>query len=804
MPRFERIPLQTSYDAISALNTNLTRIEELFERVVFRDETNNNELTSPVNANHNKIQNLGAPTVPSDAARLQDVLNLGGGGTVNVTEVKGINAVSITDYDVEGETTSDAALQKALDTGKAVYLPAGQGPGASGHYILGEDGQNIVPTNTGNLDRNDIHIFGDGKQKTIITQDPLKQFLFYANPVGTGTAAVPNVQQDVYKRLYIHDLTLRSDVATLGFAEFRALISLSAYTDVIIERVHFEGWQGDALQLIAGDIGGGGQNRYNKNVVIRDCTFDGVNKNNRMAITLISFENVTVDNCFFTRCTRPGGVGAHDNFDINTGVSMPGVIDIEPNGFTSNVICKGLYVTNCRFVDNGTAAMVYYVLANGLKNIVSDPDGTLGLTWGSDQRDYFFVNNIVESCGRIASMSGTVSDAQGFQTVPTNIVFADNICNNNTFGIRCFSMDGMKIINNTFYNNGHHHIGFDQAAPGKKFYNRNIDISGNTFNLDGNDGVGGLRIYNGSLITIKKNKFIDCSGTAIGILSTGRIEKTVIKENEFHQTLGATKNMPNSIIRFTFVGEPDIDEATVVFDETNTGTVPSFDVVVDGAEVRSPPTTGRWERGNYLRATTYVKGEPLRFICVNPNADPTLASEWVATLVPGGRPDDDITPAWTGTLTAGMAHDGNGRYTTTAPGFQYFKSTTAYDLVTAGAGVRIDWNAPWSSTQQLYIGVSSAATFDDVTDMPWSIEFDNGIIRSKIDGAYYSDHGTFSNMDKGRIVLQAGVLTIYKHDGTSYVQQGLTIPVTGTRNVYIVGNSVPINTSIQITHLGAV
>ena len=118
-----------------------------------------------------------------------------------------------------------------------------------------------------------------------------------------------------------------------GFQEFKHLIMMQGATDIDIQTCWFTGWQGDAIVVRSGNFTAAAQNR---NVKIKDCVFDGVNNNNRNAISITDVYGMTIRDNKFMNCTRNGELGytrpdAYDIFNPNKGPAMPGAIDIEPN-----------------------------------------------------------------------------------------------------------------------------------------------------------------------------------------------------------------------------------------------------------------------------------------------------------------------------------------------------------------------------------------------------------------------------------------------------------------------------------------
>lgn len=114
-------------------------------------------------------------------------------------------------------------------------------------------------------------------------------------------------------------------------------IAAHGVSDFTVENCTFTGFFGDGIAICRGSIEGGYRNAYNKNVIIKNCKFDGVNKNNRQGISIYYCDRFIIDNCDFYR---------------TTGEKMPGAIDIESDDPNLTITTNGL-ITNCYFNDIG-------------------------------------------------------------------------------------------------------------------------------------------------------------------------------------------------------------------------------------------------------------------------------------------------------------------------------------------------------------------------------------------------------------------------------------------------------------------
>jgi hypothetical protein len=117
------------------------------------------------------------------------------------------------------------------------------------------------------------------------------------------------------KGIVIRDLQLQGTTVEDGFYQFDMLLSMSAASDVTVERVKFYGWRGDAV-YIASATQAPNIERHNQRIRVLNCLFDGRNRDNRQAISVIDGDDVRIEGNAIRNCTR---------------ADMPGPIDLEPD-----------------------------------------------------------------------------------------------------------------------------------------------------------------------------------------------------------------------------------------------------------------------------------------------------------------------------------------------------------------------------------------------------------------------------------------------------------------------------------------
>jgi len=217
--------------------------------------------------------------------------------------------VDVTTYRRRGERDDSQAFERALATGRPVFVPRGE-------YLVS---MVKLPAHA--------KIHGAGSDSIIRSADPDGYAVFYADS-GGPSASVADIS--------IRNLVLAGDVASHGFREHSHLLVLQGVRAVIIENVGFRGFRGDGLMIEGGNAMAANpvnEPRHNREISVRNCWFDGINRDNRNAISIVDGQNIKIENCKFHNVTRP---------------DMPGAIDIEPNPYPFYHIAN-ITVSDCEF-----------------------------------------------------------------------------------------------------------------------------------------------------------------------------------------------------------------------------------------------------------------------------------------------------------------------------------------------------------------------------------------------------------------------------------------------------------------------
>ncbi len=386
-------------------------------------------------------------------------------GAINSQSIVQVN---VKDFGAIGNGINDdtAAIQSAIDSlgtqGGSVFVPKGV-------YIC----NNIKL-------KSNITFEGEGWETILQQKEGLTgyQSLVGINQgnLATNYPEGNTTLEGTVQNVVVKNMKLRGTVEKEGFKEWINLMSLSSCSKVLVDTVCFEGFRGDGLFLGVEAW----TERHVSNIVIRNSTFDGVNKNNRNGIGIIDGFNILIDNNFFTRVTRQ---------------DMPGAISIEPNTNQSAKwsIIKHINIRNNHFKDVGRIAIQF-------NN--SNLQGTMKPR---------AIDNIVINGNTIEGAYVGIYLLQKYAVLdekvdPLNIHVLNNTITNCYAPLQAQGTKTVTIIGNNFEQCDN---GIQLGVNNKKVMDFLID--GNTFkNLGYNAGESGIHISDVSNATISNNSFIDC------------------------------------------------------------------------------------------------------------------------------------------------------------------------------------------------------------------------------------------------------------------------------------------------------
>lgn len=425
-----------------------------------------------------KISQL--PSATSPVARSSLVPVVQNNVTVKATLGQLQEVASVTDYGAVGNGVTDdsAAIQLAVNANDAVYFPAGT-------YRVNSP----ITLKSNNM------VFGDGASSVIYyTGSATSQGALYANS-GSSSSYVEN--------LVVQNLKVLGDVASAGFSEFVHLIAFHGVRNCLIDNCEVVGFRGDGIIFGSGDVAG--QERHNIDVTVTNCYIDGVNNDNRNGISVIDGTSVTIENNYFTRCTRS---------------NMPGAIDIEPDANNYHII-RNISIRNNRIFDcrGGVAAITIFLPIQ---------------TWTTPPNGFVVEGNYIDTPNAPGdSTYGVFFELGNPFATPTPIPPITE----------AYPNLGIRILNN--------YIKFPNAGPGRAFtvWNLNDTI------IDGNVFVGGsvsiigwpnTAVYD---LALTNNSFRNVNGTGDYAVTINGGERLTIEGNTFTDC-GATSGAARGAIEF--------------------------------------------------------------------------------------------------------------------------------------------------------------------------------------------------------------------------------------------------------------
>lgn len=358
--------------------------------------------------------------------------------------------VNVNLHFIAGELDSTAMFNRASAAARRVYVPAGS-------YTVGNAN---FPSNT--------EFFGDGEDSTIINHKDGSAYAFFGD---SGSASAENNLVN----LKLTNLQLRGTCDVNGFQEHLNLLSVSGVTGLTIRHVKFKGFRSDGIYIGSSDVAE--VVRYNRDILIQRCKFDGINKANRNAISVITADGVRIDGCEFSNCTAP---------------TMPGAIDFEPNSTDTLAEIKNIIISNNRFTNiGGNVAVVCCQIPS---TVVSKPQNIRVVNNKSSTTNGFFSFNTYQA----PTTTSTTHD----------IIIEGNAANNGTVPYSIFGAKGLKLINNTFTDfSSQGLIGYTDAANAC----RDIEVCGDRLVRCGSSTGAGLMVFTVDNLKIDNCDFVDCA-----------------------------------------------------------------------------------------------------------------------------------------------------------------------------------------------------------------------------------------------------------------------------------------------------
>lgn len=394
------------------------------------------------------------------------------------------NTINVKWYGAKGDGKNDdyEAIQKACTLPHNVYFPQGK-------YVIRKDYIKL---------KGGYKYFGDGKNLSYIIQRTKSDKYGFG---GAGFFYVESSDEKNYiDGTQISKLGFDGCVSEYGHGQWTHLLALVGTNNTVVEDCGFYNFRGDGILVSGGlnyiDISK--SLRHNKNLKIRNCSFDGGGTFlNRNGISFIDIDNALVENCDFKRI-------GHKNL-----VKSVGAIDFERD--IEKSITKNVIISNCKFSDitqvntAGITIMMRSEQPNQIEN-------------------FTFKNNTFTNCFWGIFLGTKISKENLLST------HSDNI----------------KILNNIFnYNN------VALTIEGKK-----IEITGNNFSgkdeMKSSVKMGMFGVV--SDCNLINNRFYNTGG--LGCILIGSIYNTQFLENKFYKSrdysiffFNDDSQTPNKIIK---------------------------------------------------------------------------------------------------------------------------------------------------------------------------------------------------------------------------------------------------------------
>lgn len=389
-------------------------------------------------------------------------------------------------------TAFNAAITAASVSGGAVYVPAGT------YYTL----RVALASN--------VLLRGDGAG-SILMQDESATGYPYVLGANIGSGGTTSTADNL-RNITVRDIQFKraNRAAYASFADpiqFIYLVSVSAVSDALFERCYFTGFQGDGLYVGSSNVAG--IERHNENVTVRDCVFDGVDRNNRNGISVIDCDGFLATGNHFKNCSSS---------------FQPGAIDIEPNSDAFHII-RNIKITHNTFENNGGS--------NGSISVLL-PDSA----WTVQPTDFLIEGNTIIA-GTADAEKGIMFAHFGDATTARNhnAKIVNNTVKDAIRGLDILGARNLLIQGNT--------LDRTKAAPIIGFTGSNkcmnIRVVGNRFYRLSNDNAqdgAGLAVFTVNHLDIHGNDFIDCgyeNGTfgCCMTFSTGTSSHVSIVGNRF-------------------------------------------------------------------------------------------------------------------------------------------------------------------------------------------------------------------------------------------------------------------------------
>ena len=461
------------------------------------------------------------------------------------------DAVNVKDFGAVGDGVTDdyAAVQAALNAGNIVYFPAGT------YLIKGANSEQL----DGLKLKSNQTVFGDGFS-SILKQDSSCAYLMSANQWLGGT---PNPKDNI-RSIHIHDLAFVNETGT--FNEHSHLLNINAVSDVVVERSLFKGFRGDGIYIGSSNVAD--VERHNERITVRDCFFDGVNRENRNPISIIDGDTILIERNEFREFSKAG---------------MPGAIDVEPNqdafAITQNITIRG----NRMIGSDGAGVALLLSASVATKKPVN----------------FVIENNYISLCK--TGFSAYAYALPDDSTPSLNWLYLHNTVDACEYQFTLNGIRGVTFFENIFKNNkSYGEIGWNLVVY-------DISFIGNTWQNNARQGYDALWIRNTKKMRLERNRFIDngvsnpdgspnVNGRHIRFIAGCSTSELSLIDNTFSSPLGFT-------VQPILIDAGHIVDNGSCVDRGNKFTGPTSLLTFAGNgcdRLTTAPTTGTWKKGNIV------------------------------------------------------------------------------------------------------------------------------------------------------------------------------------------------------------
>ncbi len=386
-------------------------------------------------------------------------------------------------YNARGDGLNDdtAAIQAAIDAGPAVFLRAGT-------YAV-----------TRLRLRAGLLLMGDGQ--AVLAQRGTGSMLSALSDSATG-------QLD---GITLQDLTLQGQVESHGFAEHVHLVDLRGVRNARLQRCVLRGFRGDGLHL--GGQAADGTARHNRQVLVIENEFDGINGDNRNGISVIDGDGIVIQRNLFQRCTR---------------ANMPGAIDVEPNEQPFHVV-RNIFISSNRLRDiGGNVGAIAIVPARH--------------HYDTPPSNFLVAHNLVEGCRAFAIAFVRMREpAGGADSLTHELRVRGNTVVGARRGVGLAGVAGAVVENNRISDREGSMVGHaeeDQRAD-------DVTVRGNHFERCGSAGGIGFSVHHAQRLMLQDNHFDDCGNGGPGACAldfrAGASDWVALAGNRFSSASGRTR-----------------------------------------------------------------------------------------------------------------------------------------------------------------------------------------------------------------------------------------------------------------------